>query len=73
MRYVVARHNDNMREMTYRIFISDTAYLINENIAKISGGSRMRYRYSEIIHPQKEETRTSEEIIKGLKEKLQEI
>lgn len=59
--------------MTYRIFISDTLFYINNSVANYVGGSAMKERYYDIIKPKKVETRTPEDIIEGLKSKLQEI
>lgn len=73
MRYVVARHNDEMRDMTYRIFISDELFIMNNNLVQYIGGSKMEKRYYDVVFPEPEETRTAEEIIEGLKKKLGEL
>ncbi len=73
MRYVVARHNDLMRDMTYRVFISDELHILNGNISRYIGGNELNQRYYDVLFPEPEETRTSEEIIEGLKSKLREI
>ena len=43
---------------------------IGENTAKNVGGSYIPTRYFEIIDPPKEETRTPEEIIENIRNKL---
>lgn len=59
--------------MTYRIFISDELHLLNSNISEYIGGNQLSQRYYDTLFTEPEETRTPEEIIEGLKKKLQEI
>ena len=61
MRYVIARVNQNQREEAYRIYVTDSL--------KIIGG--LNIRYADIFAP--EETRTAEEIIDGVKDKLRQL
>ena len=60
----------NFDELQYRVFMSD--YLWNAVIALTHTKERPT-RYFEIIHPPKEETRTAEEIIEHMKNKLREV
>ena len=46
------------------------AFNVNEIVAKRYGGAYMTTKYHDVINPPKEETRTSEEVINGIKEKL---
>jgi len=64
MRYVKARVDTEFRELTYRIFVTD--YL--KGIGRFNGGPR----YAEAITNSKQpiETRSSEEIIDSISEKL---
>lgn len=76
MRYVVARYNDKQRETAYRIYCTDCLKIIAENTAKFAGGSTLTARYAEVIGlsaPEKEETRTSEEIIASISAKLNKL
>lgn len=60
MRYVEARFEQNRRENTYRIYVSDCLYAI------ANGGLTVNTRYAELIdtRPQKpKDTRTMEEIV----------
>lgn len=61
MRYVTARYNENQRELAYRIYITDSlkAYL------------GLNIRYADLFTP--EETRTAEEVIDGVKDKLRQL
>lgn len=44
--------------------------MITENTARFGGGSYMQLKYSELIEPQPKETRTPDEIIQGIKNKV---
>lgn len=61
------------QDVAYRIFTTDSLYILNNNITQLCGGSVISGRFYDLTHPQPEETRTSEEIIEGLKNKLKEI
>ncbi len=51
----------------YRIYVTDALRIIAENTAKNVGGSYLQARYVDFAIPQKEETRTSDEIIAHMK------
>lgn len=70
MRYVLARFEIYQRELAYRIYISDALQNISENTAKFGSGRYMKVRFADIIMPQPEDDRTSEEIISHIREKL---
>ena len=61
MRYVTARCNQHQRDWAYRIYVTDSLkYLAGLNI-----------RYADVFKP--EETRTADEIIGGIKDKLRQL
>lgn len=45
------------------MYVTDALRLIAENTAKYAGGSYLKVRYHDVLHPKPEETRTAEEII----------
>lgn len=55
------------------MYVTDALRLIGENTAKYAGGSYLKARWSDIINPPKEETRTAGEIIEHMKKKLEEV
>lgn len=59
--------------MAYRFFVTDELYYINNNIVGFMGGSQLQTKYRDIIHPPKEETRTSQEIIDNIKTKMRKL
>lgn len=61
MRYVTARYNQNQRDWAYRIYVTDgLKHLASLNI-----------RYADLFKP--EETRTADEVIDGMKDKLRQL
>ena len=61
---------ERAKERAYKLYVADTAYYINGSITNFLGGSMMRSKFSELIKPQEEETRTPEEIIDHISDKL---
>jgi hypothetical protein len=61
MRYVMARFNRYQREEAYRIYVTD-------GLKHLSG---LNIRYADLFAP--EETRTADEIIGGIKDKLRQL
>lgn len=57
----------------YRVYVTDSLKYILENTARLSGGVHIESRYCDVIDPKPEETRTSEEIISSIKEKIARI
>lgn len=61
MRYATARYNQNQREWVYRIYVTD-------GLKHLAG---LNIRYADVFAP--EETRTAEEVIEGVKNKLRQL
>ena len=57
-------------EKLYRSYMARAGKYISENLAKMVGGGYMEMNYDEIISEKKKDTRTAEEIISDLKEKM---
>lgn len=73
MRYVKARLHESVLDKSYRIYVTDSLKMISENTSKYAGGSSFNMRYWDIIKKPVNETRTSEEIIDGIKGKLKSL
>ena len=54
----------------YQVYVTDALKAISENTAKFGGGGYIQTRFYDILHPKREETRTGEEIVALMKEKL---
>lgn len=68
--HYIAYFKKKQEEKTYKMYITDALRLIAENSAKMAGGSYIQARYVDLVEPKKEETRTANEIILDLKDKL---
>ena len=77
MRYFKARLIKKTQTLTYRIYVTDSLQAIANNTGHMGGGTSVTKRYYEIFdqirHPRKIETRTSEEVIRSLKEKMEKL
>ena len=62
-----------MREKAYRIYVTDALKAITENTAKYAGGSYTKARYLDLEDQRPEETRTPDEIIGKMKDKIARI
>lgn len=71
--HYIAFFQKEEKEKAYRLYVTDALKIITENTAKANGGSYLTGRYAELIEPKKEETRTAEEIINDLKEKMERL
>ena len=69
MRYVMARYAKETESETYRVYVTDSLKIITANLANSIGGSEVNVRYYDMIH-RRPETRSSEEIISDIKDKL---
>lgn len=57
------------KEKAYQVYVTDALKVIAENTSRINGGAYMNARFLDIIEPHIE-TRTSEEVIETIKDKL---
>lgn len=71
--HYISYFNNRQRELAYKYYVSDSLRLITENTAKMSQGSYLKIRYADLIEPRKEETRTANEVINDLKDKLRRL
>lgn len=74
MRYVLARLKQYQRDETYRFYVSDVLKAVATNTAGI-GDERMTVNTSlhEILAPTPTETRTADEVIADLRQKISKI
>lgn len=73
MRYVESRVRKEQLDKAYRIYVTDSLKFISENTAKYAGGNSYSKRYIDLTTKQPEETRTREEIIGSIRDKLQKM
>lgn len=58
-------------EKLFKSYVSECLRIIAENTAKFAGGNYIELKYSDLIEPKPAERRTAEEIISGIRSKLQ--
>lgn len=69
----MARWNKRQEEILFRVYVTDSLQAIAGNVLEISGrGQQVQKRFAEIAYSDyfPQETRTGEEIIQSMKEKL---
>ena len=71
--HYIAFFKKEQHEKAYKCYVTDALRIITENTAKANGGRYIQARYAELIEPMKEETRTANEVIIDLKEKLRRL
>lgn len=71
--HYIAFFQKEQQEKAYRVYVTDALRIVTENTAKQGGGTYLTTRYADLIEPRKEETRTANEIIVDLKEKLRRL
>ena len=63
MRYVTARYNQQMRDLAYRIYLTDGLKSISENLSRVGGGSYLNARFADLIDNNKPiDKRTGDEV-----------
>lgn len=60
--HCVSLFNKKAKEKAYRIYVTDTLKLLNENIAKRMCGKTLEYRYYDLVEGKKE-TKNAGEIV----------
>ena len=55
----------------YRRYITDGLKMISKSAAAFAGGEYLSVGFDEALHPKPVDTRTADEIITGLRKKLQ--
>lgn len=71
--HYIAFFKKAQHEKLYKNYVTEALRYLTENTAKAHGGSYLKVRYSELIEPIKEETRTADEIVEDLREKLRRL
>ena len=70
-----AQHHQLYQEEVYRAYDGESLKNISENVAKgfgKEGAVYMAKTYSEILYPQEDTSKSAEDIIDGIKQKLRE-
>lgn len=69
MQYYMAQCRKSEKDEALCIYVSDCLMVLTKNTAQLCGGQIMSKRYTDLLKGEKEEKRTPEEIINGIKAK----
>lgn len=53
---------EQAEDTAYRVYVTDSLKLIVENTARYAGGQTLTKRFIDVLHPQKQDSRTGAEI-----------
>ena len=70
-----AKYHQLYQDQVYRAYVGESLKNISENVAKgfgKEGAVYMAKTYSEILYPQEDTSKSAEDIIDGIKQKLRE-
>lgn len=68
----LSREKEQEQEMIIN-YLADGLYAISTTLGRVYGGTTLKYRLTELRNPEPEETRTGEEIINSIKDKLKAV
>lgn len=69
----IALFKKEQTERAEKMYYAECLRVLTENTAKLCGGSYITAKLDDILNPKPVDTRTPEEIIDGIKSKLDEI
>ncbi len=58
---------NQIRQERFEYYLTDALWLVNENFAAALGGRTLEERFSSLVNPKPEDTRTEEEVIAQVK------
>ena len=70
MRYVRAKAEKQAEEMAYRIYVTRGLKMLTENTTRPHGGTALAKSFEEIMRKTPVETRTGDEIIASIRDKI---
>ena len=68
-----ASREEKQKQEAYKIYITQAVKNINQILAENFTGSYMKLTYDEMLKPQVEDTRTAEQIIEDIRNRLQRV
>ena len=71
MRYAIARYQSQQRDLAYRIYVTDYLRIQAECVSSASGYQLKSSRFADILNPKPIDNRTADDIIEGIRNKLQ--
>lgn len=68
--HCISFFNRITKENMFKSYIADALKIISENTGKFFGGGYINIRYADLIDSKPKETKTADEIINNIKDKL---
>lgn len=68
--FCVSLFQKEQQEKATNIYVAECLRIISENTGKLAGGSYVQAKLIDILEPKPIETRSAQEIIDGIREKL---
>lgn len=71
--HVRQEFSKEQKDAAWRLYVAETLRCISESSAKYAGGPYMPVKWADILNPPQEETRTPEEVVEYMKNRLKEV
>lgn len=71
--FCISLFKQEQEEKATKIYCAECLRIISENTAKASGGSYIQVKLSDILDPKPVDNRTANEIIDGIKDKIEKM
>lgn len=68
--HCISLFKEKQEEKLLKVYITDGLKTITETLQRVYGGASLNVRWIDLIDPKEEETRTGEEIIQHMKDKI---
>lgn len=71
--YLQANYRKSFKQKEFDIYVTYCLKNINDSVANFMGGSVMKITYESLLNPKAEETRTADEIIEDIGNRLDKL
>jgi hypothetical protein len=71
--FCISLFKKEQEEKAYKNYVAECLRLVTENTAKTGGGSYVRVKYYDIVNPKQVDNRSANEIIDGIKDKIEKM
>lgn len=71
--FCISLFKQEQEEKATKIYYAECLRIISENTAKMGGGSYIQAKLADILDPKPVDTRTANEIIDGIKDKIEKM
>ena len=71
--FCISLFKQEQEEKATKIYYAECLRIISENTAKFCGGGYVQVKLSDMLDPKPVDNRTADEIIKGIKDKIEQM